>query len=368
MTGSKKRIAVIGLKGLPAYSGAAAVGESLLDCLYNEYDFTVYSNSANTPLKTGKYKQYYQIVVNSIKHQGANFLWYYFKSAWICLFYKSYDIVHVHHLAGAFIIPILRLKYKNVIATTHGMPDQTDKWKFISWIYYPIMRFLFARFSSVITSVSESDIKHLSPYTNKVINFVPNGIGEMTIDKDFNADETEIFFAAGRIMPIKGCHILLKALISMNFKGKVIIAGDLDQISSYKKELIFLSENLNCEFIGLVREKSILLKYIQSSKLFVFPSIIEAMSMMLLEAAYTKTPIIASDIPQNKAIFNEDEVLFFQSESVEGLAKKIQYAFKHYDTILDKANKANSKVLSEYNINFISEKYSKIFNQCLNQK
>jgi hypothetical protein len=34
------------------------------------------------------------------------------------------------------------------------------------------------------------------------------------------------------------------------------------------------------------------------------------MSMMLLEVVSMKTPVIASDIPSNKAVFAEDEILF----------------------------------------------------------
>ena len=34
------------------------------------------------------------------------------------------------------------------------------------------------------------------------------------------------------------------------------------------------------------------------------------MSMMLLEVVSLKVPVLASDIPANKAIFNEDEISF----------------------------------------------------------
>ena len=43
-----KKIAVIGLKGLPAFGGAAAVGESLINKLKNEYNFTVLSTASHT--------------------------------------------------------------------------------------------------------------------------------------------------------------------------------------------------------------------------------------------------------------------------------------------------------------------------------
>lgn len=63
MKNSKKpRIAVIGLKGLPAFGGAATVGENIINQLKDKYDFTVYSVSSHTDLKTGEYNGYKQIV------------------------------------------------------------------------------------------------------------------------------------------------------------------------------------------------------------------------------------------------------------------------------------------------------------------
>ena len=56
----KKRIGVIGLKGLPAFGGAAAVGENLIAHLKEDYDFTVYSVSSHTYLKTGACDGFYQ--------------------------------------------------------------------------------------------------------------------------------------------------------------------------------------------------------------------------------------------------------------------------------------------------------------------
>ena len=41
----KPKIAVIGLKGLPAFGGAATVGENIINQLKDNYQFFVYSTS-----------------------------------------------------------------------------------------------------------------------------------------------------------------------------------------------------------------------------------------------------------------------------------------------------------------------------------
>ena len=130
------------------------------------------------------------------------------RSAIHCIFRENYDLVHTHHLAGAFIVPILRLKYKRVVVTSHGMPVKTKKWPMIAPIYYPIMRVLFAKFSTAITTVSKLDSKYYETYTNKKILYIPNGVDKMQICLPEIHLRPDIFFAAGRIIPTKGCLIL----------------------------------------------------------------------------------------------------------------------------------------------------------------
>lgn len=58
----KKKIDVIGLKGLPAYVGAGTVGENIIDQLKDKFDFYVYSTASHTNQKSGVFNGYYQKV------------------------------------------------------------------------------------------------------------------------------------------------------------------------------------------------------------------------------------------------------------------------------------------------------------------
>ena len=94
----------------------------------------------------------------------------------------------------------------------------------------------------------------------------------------------------------------------------MLAIGDLNHEKNYKKNLIDpLTPNLKIEFKKVIYDKNILFKEILSSKYFVFPSLIEAMSTMLLEVASLGVPIICSNIVQNRDVFSDDEVLFFKS-------------------------------------------------------
>lgn len=357
----KKKIAVIGLKGLPAFGGGAAAMEGVLDQIKGDFDITVYAVDSHTTI-SGNYNGLRQIVFKSIKHPALNFFLYYFKSLLHAFFKEKYDLIHVHHLAGAYIVPLLRLKYKRVIVTSHGMPDKTDKWKSIARFYYPLMRFLFARFSSSITSVTSLHSVYFEKYTKKPIIHIPNGINvEPKISINEIKLDNYILFAAGRIIEIKGLHLLLKAVKYANLPVRLVVIGDIDQNKSYKNEIMKLSEGVDVTYIPLIKNKELLFKYITNSNFFVFPSIIEAMSSMLLEVSALEVPIICSDIPENGDVFNNDEVVFFKSNDFKDLSSKLKLGIEDESLLKRKAQIAKSKVQEKYSFQRVSKMYNDIY-------
>ena len=119
----KYRIAVIGLKGLPAFGGAATVGESIINELKNEYQFTVYAVGSHTHHE-GQQDGYYQIVFRKFFIKKLNILIYYLRSALHCIFFGKYDLIHLHHVDGAVILPLLRLRYKVIFHLACPAPGQ----------------------------------------------------------------------------------------------------------------------------------------------------------------------------------------------------------------------------------------------------
>ena len=87
---------------------------------------------------------------------------------------------------------------------------------------------------------------------------------------------------------------------------------------------------------------------IRSSKIFVYPTLYEAMSMMLLEVASLRIPMICSDIQENKDVFSDDEVLFFSLTKSGDFEEKILWALSNYETMLVKADNAYKKLNKEF--------------------
>ena len=358
----KTKIAVIGLKGLPAYGGAAAVGESLINRLKEEYDFTVLSSASHTngEIELDKVKQ---IVFKNIGKGGVNTMYYYLRCL-VHVLINSYDLIHLHHAESGFITPLLSIRYK-VIVTFHGVFRDIDpKFSNFQNKFFRFSEKLNMKYAHKVISVSNPDKEYLERKYKRNIEYIPNGINIEQIKTKFSIER--IFFAAGRIYQIKGLHLLLESLHSFENNIPVLIAGDLNQVPEYTQKIKKLSDGLQIEYLGLIKSKNKLLNLISESRFFVFPSLTEAMSMMLLEVVSVRTPVIASDIPSNKAVFSNEEVLFFKSGDSNDLSDKIQYALKNPDLMKEKSKLAFLKLQREYNWDVISNEYKKSFIESIN--
>lgn len=361
MKNNKKRIAVIGLKGLPAFGGAANVGENVLNQLKNDYDFTVLSISSHTNLKSGYYNGFKQVVFKSFLGSGGlNTAWYYFVSMLYVLF-RKFDITHFHHASSGYIIPLIRLKCKTVL-TVHAFGEGKDP-KFNNFLNYlgAISRKLAINCAHKVTCVSSYDTNLMREAFNTQITYIPNGANIPEITTEKNIGDSYLLFSAGRIYNLKGLHILLDAANKLKIENKIKIVGNLDRVPAYKQQILQSVKGLNVDIVGMIKEKSELMDIVRNAELFIFPSLYEAMSMMLFEVASMKTPIIASDIPANTAVFSSDEVLFFRNEDAEDLAAKMQYAFSNMEDMKQKAERAYSKLISNYTWDKIAKQYQEVY-------
>jgi glycosyltransferase involved in cell wall biosynthesis len=358
------RIGIIGLKGLPPFGGAANVGDNLIEQLAGEYEFTIYATETHTTV-SGEYKGARQIVFRKFPIRALNIFYYYIASAFHAVFKRKYDLIHLHQMDGAFVLLLLRLKYK-VVATSHGLTYKTGKWSALLYPYFKLNEWFQARLSSHLTVVARSLVDHyVSMVSRERITYIPNGISIIPVRGEAPETKNYILFAAGRIIPIKGLHFLLSALKLCGYTGRVIVLGDLSQMEVYTKELYRLSAGMDIEYRGLIREKELLNAYIANAELFVFPSTQEAMSMMLLEVASFQVPVICSDIIQNTDIFAQDEMLFFESGSSSDLATKLNWAIQNPDKMKVYAIQALEALMKKYQWSVIAKQYDSIFKKMI---
>lgn len=368
---NKKRIAIFGVKYFPSRGGTSRVVENLLLELKDDYDFTIYCyrhEAAATHIKGVKTVQFPEIAI-----KGFGVFFYYLRCCIHILFNKQYDLIHLHKTDAAFFLPLLSLKYK-VIATTHALPHLDEKWSALGRFYFRFCERILMRSKVAISSISKAQVAYYFEKYKREVEFIPNGIYPVTkvqdeladeIMKRFNIPDDFLFFAGRRVIPLKGCHTLIKALQQIDFKGTLVVAGDLEQLPAYTKKLKKLAEGIDVRFIGYISGLDKLNAMLKRAKYFIFPSEIEGMSMMLLEAGSIGTPMICSDIPPNLAVLNDEEVLYFESKNVDDLAAKLTWAFQNRAEMEDKAKRTRLTVEREYVISKVVKKYIALYNRIL---
>jgi glycosyltransferase involved in cell wall biosynthesis len=284
------------------------------------------------------------------------------------LIFGRYDVVHLHNVEAAFVLPILRLRYK-VISTSHGPAQRREKWsgpakKLIEWMEVP-----YIRMSNTVTSVSQPLAREYERRYRRAVHFVPNGV-DVSEDVDLETarallDEigvkphNYVLFAAGRIMASKGCHLLLQAARKIESDVKYIIVGDASHVPAYDEELHALADD-RVRFVPFISEKTTLMGLLKLSKVFVFPSTVEAMSMMLLEAASLEAPVVCSDIPENTSVLPKQAV-HFKSGDAEDLAIRLRWALSHSDEMEDLAQQASEWVNTHHRWDAIVHQYELLY-------
>ncbi|MFW6042744.1 MAG: glycosyltransferase family 4 protein [Marinilabiliaceae bacterium] len=359
----KPVIAIIGLKGLPAYGGSARAGENMMAYLKDEFRFVVFNSRSHTTRKSGIYNGVQQIVFRKCFISSLNTLYYYLLSTFYCLFRGGFDVVHVFHVDAAFIVPLLRLRYR-VVSGHRARPQFSDKWNFLMRQYFCFMEWLFFNMpADVVTTVSRPVADMFGPHIRRKVLFIPNGIiFEDEADLPEIEEKDYLLFASGRIIPSKGVHLMLKALAKINYPGRVLIIGNRSHSPGYAQTLERLAAPLDVKFLDIIKEKKLLMAYLKNSKMFVYPSSHEGMSNMLLEAAAARVPLVCSDIPENMQVFDCNETFYFRSGDADDLARKITYVLANESEAEKVARLGYKRLQRDYNWSELSRRYANIYN------
>lgn len=358
-------IAYIGLKGLPSKGGVERVGEAVILSLKDRHRFTVYCSKSYTPKDT-----YYpgvrlvRLPCLAGKHLHPITLNLF---AAIHALFASYDLIHVHNAEACFVAPLLRLKYA-VIGTSHGQAYDRDKWSPAARLVIKLLDLFYVLFPDKLTSVSLPDAKAYTTRWSREVLYLPNGVEvNPTVDiktsrkilEKYNVGGNFILFAAGRMDRSKGCHFLLEAFVELDEDLDLVVIGDNDTDRAYIDGLKRTADP-RVKFIPFIARKDVFMGVMRQAKLFVFPSLYEAMSIVLLEAATLGVPLIASDIPANTAIL-PDHAVYFRSGDVSDLRDKLRWVIGHPDEMKDMGMAAQSYVKENFAWGVISEEYSKLY-------
>lgn len=168
------------------------------------------------------------------------------------------------------------------------------------------------------------------------------------------------FIFISRVRKDKGFDEFFKAVEAVYEKTKKVefhIIGRYDD-DSYKNKMLEMCNDFPVIYYGYQPQNKVH-ELISNCHCLIHPSYHEGMANVLLEAAATGRPCLASDIPGCREAINDGETGFlFEVQSAEALAGAIMKFIEiDYDKKVDMGLKARKKMENEFDRNFVINKY-----------
>jgi glycosyltransferase involved in cell wall biosynthesis len=358
------KIAMIGLRGIPAKSGGVEVVVEHLAPLLVELgvDVTVYCRNPYCKERPKEWKGVKLRYFPTINTKWSE-TFVHSSIATLDAMFKDYDIIHYHAMGNGPFSIIPRIMGKKTILTLHGLDYEREKWGFIGKTYLKLSEKMITLFPSKVISVSGKIKDHYKEKYNKEIEFIPNGVDfekpkPIKNLKKFGLKKNNYVLFLSRIVPEKGVHYLIEAFKKINTDLKLVIAGDATHTDSYANKVKEMAKNdKRIIFTGPLYGKD-KIEAFSNAKFFILPSTIEGMPIVLLEAmSYGLCPL-TSDIKENKEVI-QNLGITFKSKDANDLKKKLEYIISA--DLKKKGEKCKQLVKNNHNWKKIAKQTIKVY-------
>jgi alpha-maltose-1-phosphate synthase len=229
-------------------------------------------------------------------------------------FRGQFDLLHIHAIGPSLLIPLAKIFGIPVVMTHHGPDYDRQKWGRMAKLVLRAGEALGCSFADTVITVSRHIASLVESRFHRKATYVPNGVqlpellapGEMCARHHLLPQK--YILTVGRFVPEKGFHDLLNAFSECQTDWKLVIAGDADHEDDYSRCLKQMAQkDPRVVLTGFIRAKE-LGEIFSNAGLFVLPSYHEGLPIALLEAISYNLPILASDIPANQELADENEI------------------------------------------------------------
>lgn len=281
-----------------------------------------------------------------------------------------FDVVHYHAIGPCLASALARLRGRTIVATIHGQDWRRAKWGKVAALVLRMGEWMALHVPHATICVSKTLSARYLEETGRQTHYIPNGISIFGGDDDSVLEELGVedggyLLFAGRIVPEKGLHHLLRALTVSGLKVPLVVAGDTSYSDTYVERLQSLA-GPNVMWAGYVYGDC-LASLFRHAALFVLPSDLEGLPIVLLEALGYGVPVLASDIPPNVEVLG-DHGTFFAAGDVEDLAAKLSDCMTRRDELREAAVKLKQAALVEYDWDRLASLTMEVYESALKHK
>lgn len=304
MTKGAMRIAILGIRGVPAnYGGFETFAEELGSRLATAgHQVTVYGRDEYVPKGMMSYggmrlvrlpaprSKYLETVVHTI-------------FAAVHAAFRRYDIVYVCNSANVPAVILLRVVGKRVVLNVDGLEWQRTKWNRLGRAYYRACSWLAARLPiNVVTDAHVIQDHYLKAY-GRATDYFPYGADIETVADDGTLAELGLTAGAyvlyvSRLEPENNAHVVIEAYRDVATTLPLVIVGDAPYAGAYVDALRATDDD-RVRFLGAVYGRGYAILQ-SNSAAYVQATEVGGTHPALVEAMGHGAAIVANDVPEHR--------------------------------------------------------------------
>jgi glycosyltransferase involved in cell wall biosynthesis len=366
------KIAFIGQKGIPATSGGVEryVEELAIRLAREGHDVICYCRNHYIPKDLKEYKGVKLIHLPTIKTKHLDAIVHTFLATIDVLFRKA-DIIHYNAIGPSSLLWLPKiLTNAKIVATFHSDDRKHAKWGWIARKLLGLGAFSALRFSDRAITVSKVQKENCRKEFGGDSVYIPFGVPQgdrvspNLITQKWGLKGNDYILSVSRLIRHKGIHYLIEAYNAIKTDKKLVIVGEASFTSDYVWELKDLAkDNQNIIFTSEQTGEA-LAELFSNNYLFVQPSESEGLSIALLEAMSYGSPVLVSDIPENKEAI-DDSGFTFRNKSVKDLERKLTILLDNPEMVKENKAKSKEQVFQNYNWDVTVKKTVALYDQLL---
>lgn len=371
------RIAMLGLKGLPAtYGGVERYAEEVATRLAARgHEVIVYCRAHYTP-KSATETQYKGVTLvrqRTIHTKTADTLSHTLTAS-LDLMRRKVDVAHYYSLGPSVFAWLPHLRHIPTLVHVHNQEWRGGRWGPVGKIFFRAADVTALRFPSATAVISHHFLEYYQPRTNQAIGFTSTGIA-LPPPADPRADLASLnaldlqpgnyLLFVGRLVPQKAIHLLIEAYEQLAPEMPLVIVGDAEKNASYAASLRkhatphirFLGYRYGAELDTLYRQ----------AYLYVHPSIHEGIALTLLEAMAHGSAVLASDIPENLEGMGACGMTF-RSGDADDLATKLALLIAQPELVEAQRRVNAAYIAAQYSWDGVADRLEAIYQALIDQR
>lgn len=244
------------------------------------------------------------------------------------------DILHIHAIGPALLVPYAKILGMKVVFTHHGPDYDRDKWGFTAKTMLKLgerMGCMFADDVIVISDVIRNLIRQKYNRASNV-HLIYNGVSQPEMCdypeyfKELGIEKGKYILGMCRFVPEKNLHHLIGAYVKVKEQypdadTRLVLAGDTDFEDDYSRNLKEMARRNDVILTGFIKGRK-LHSLLTNCHCYCLPSSHEGLPIALLEAMSYGVKVIVSDIPANKEV-GLPENDYFPVGNISALAEKL---------------------------------------------